>query len=152
MPPCCWLVAHQEFSRRWLCAMFGIVIYIYFLTICLWVRCMFILYVFGFLIDCYGFMWPSGSMHMVSYVVKKQTSFTEVLLCLTLQAARFIHIKQDVYLHAWLWLFQSQWIQQICSVQIHFKRHGEQLSNSVAFHHHPQMQQCVRSHWLVPAH
>lgn len=32
-------------------------------------------------------------MHTVSYLVKVQTSFAEALLCLTLQAASFTHIK-----------------------------------------------------------
>lgn len=50
----------------------------------------------------YFYLWPSGLMHTVTYLVKDQTSFMEALLCLSLQAASFIHIKQGVYLHAWL--------------------------------------------------
>lgn len=61
-------------------------------------------------------------------------------LCLTTQTASFIHIKQCVYLHAWLWLLLRQLIQCLCYVQVHLKRYGEQLSNSVAFPHRPQMQ------------
>lgn len=46
------------------------------------------------------FLWSSGLMHTVSYLVKVQTSFAGALLCLTPQAASFIHIKPCVYLHA----------------------------------------------------
>lgn len=31
----------------------------------------------------------------------------------------------------------SHLIQRVCFVQVHLKRYGEQLSNSVAFPHHP---------------
>ena len=46
------------------------------------------------------FLWSSGLMHTVSYLVKVQTSFAGALLCLTPQAVSFIHIKPCVYLHA----------------------------------------------------
>lgn len=42
------------------------------------------------------FLWSSGLMHTVSYLVKVQTSFAGALLCLTLRPASFIHIKPHV--------------------------------------------------------
>lgn len=42
-----------------------------------------------------------GLTHTVSYLVKVQISLAGALLCLTLQAASFTHIKPRVYLHTW---------------------------------------------------
>lgn len=88
----------------------------------------------------------------VSSFVKVQTTFAGARLFLyTTQAAILYSIKPHVHLHTWLGLRLSQLIQ--CYVQVHLKRHCEQLPNSVAFlPHHPQMQQRVSSHWLVPTH